>query len=221
MMTTPRKSPPDYEVEHHVIKIWSKCQKCLKITPNLHNARTALFVNPLVEKGDEWNFWSRKKLHLERPPTHPFLLLLCCRVKPCTTPLLFHIVSSQCFHIDTVIDMVIEKSTLVQTASGELCFFISQELFRILPTGQCIVVLLSLSSCRRFDIWHSKVQFHIEGNRNCSAPPPMMVQNFAQLPLSTLELVEFYCDASQLSRAGSWGMKSIGISASDDFSSWY
>ena len=97
----PRKSPPDYEVEHHVIKIWTKCQKCLKITPNLHNAWTALFVNPLVEKGDEWNFWSRKKLHLERPPTHPFLLLLCCRVKPCTTPLLFHIVSSQCFHIDT------------------------------------------------------------------------------------------------------------------------
>ena len=163
-------------------------------------------------------FLIKKKLHLERPPTHPFLLLLCCRVKPCTTPLLFHIVSSQCFHIDTRYGHW-EKYTSANCKWRTL-FFISQKLFRILPTGQCIVVLLSLSSCRRFDIWHSKVQFYIEGNRNCSTPPPMMVQNFAQLPLSTLELVEFYCDASQLSRAGSWGMKSIGISASDDFSSW-
>ena len=215
MMTTPRKSPPDYEVEHHVIKIWTKCQKCLKITPNLHNAWTAVFVNPLVEKGDEWNFWSRKKLHLERPPISALTLLsgqtlhYSTALPHCAISMLPHWYGHWYGHWEKYTSANCKWRTL---------FFISQKLFRILPTGQCIVVLLSLSSCRRFDIWHSKVQFYIEGN--CSAPPPMLVQNFAQLPLSTLELVEFYCDASQLSRAGSWGMKSIGISASDDFSSW-
>ena len=82
-----------------------------------------------------------KKKTASREATHPpisALTLLSGQTLHYSTALP-HIVSSQCFHIDTVIDMVIEKSTLVQTASGELCFLFHRNCSEFCPLGNVLL----------------------------------------------------------------------------------